>query len=109
MNEKTPAIPSARIMTHLRLYLSATTPPRGDKSAVGKRAAIPPAASMAAEVVIYHKAAKVAAQVAKIEAACPLQIRAIVCFQVAGRGWLLAFNTHSCVDDSVVMVIPLHT
>ena len=72
MNEKMPALPSARIMTCFRLYRSAATPPKGLKRATGKRAAIDANESHIAEEVVsvmYHIAAKLAATVAKIESA----------------------------------------
>ena len=95
-SEKAPAMPSAAIMTYLRLNRSAITPPKGESKAVGRSAATPAAASRTAEfsvVVIYQSAAKVAAQVARMEAACPDQISAMVPFQLRGNKWPFAFTS----------------
>ena len=95
-SEKAPAMPSAAIMTYLRLNRSAITPPKGESRAVGRSAATPAAASRSAEfsvVVMYQSAAKVAAQVARMEAACPDQMSAMVPFQLWGSRWPFALTS----------------
>lgn len=95
-SEKAPAMPSAAIMTYLRLNRSAITPPKGESKAVGRSAATPAAASRSAEfsvVVMYQSAAKVAAQVARMEAACPDQMSAMVPFQLWGSRWPFALTS----------------
>lgn len=104
-SENAPAMPSAAIMTYLRLNRSAITPPKGESKAVGRSAATPAAASRSAEfsvVVMYQSAAKVAAQVARMEAACPDQISAMVPFQLWGSRWPFALtSTHAAVSSAV--------
>lgn len=104
-SENAPAMPSAAIMTYLRLNRSAITPPKGESSAVGRSAATPAAASRSAEfsvVVMYQSAAKVAAQVARMEAACPDQMSAMVPFQLWGNRWPLALTSILGAVASVV-------
>lgn len=104
-SENAPAMPSAAIMTYLRLNRSAITPPKGESKAVGRSAATPAAASRSAEfsvVVMYQSAAKVAAQVARMEAACPDQMSAMVPFQLWGSRWPFALtSTHAAVSSAV--------
>lgn len=104
-SEKAPAMPSAAIMTYLRLNRSAITPPKGESRAVGRSAATPAAASRSAEfsvVVMYQSAAKVAAQVARMEAAWPDQMSAMVSFQLWGNRWPLALTSILGAVASVV-------
>lgn len=104
-SEKAPAMPSAAIMTYLRLNRSAITPPKGESRAVGRSAATPAAASRSAEfsvVVMYQSAAKVAAQVARMEAACPDQISAMVPFQLQGNRWPFALTSARAAVASAV-------
>lgn len=104
-SEKAPAMPSAAIMTYLRLNRSAITPPKGESRAVGRSAATPAAASRSAEfsvVVMYQSAAKVAAQVARMEAAWPDQMSAMVPFQLWGKRWPLALTSILGAVASVV-------
>lgn len=104
-SENAPAMPSAAIMTYLRLNRSAITPPKGESRAVGRSAATPAAASRSAEfsvVVMYQSAAKVAAQVARMEAACPDQMSAMVSFQLWGNRWPLALTSILGAVASVV-------
>lgn len=104
-SENAPAMPSAAIMTYLRLNRSAITPPKGESRAVGRSAATPAAASRSAEfsvVVMYQSAAKVAAQVARMEAACPDQMSAMVPFQLQGNRWPFALTSTLTAVSSAV-------
>lgn len=63
---------------------------------MGRSAATPAAASRSAEfsvVVMYQSAAKVAAQVARMEAAWPDQMSAMVPFQLWGSRWPFALTS----------------
>ena len=66
-SENSPAVPSAMIMTFLRLSRSAATPPRGESSATGRSDAAEASESHTGEDVVSvtnQMAAKLAAQVA---------------------------------------------
>ena len=63
---------------------------------MGSNAATPASESTNAEsvvVVTYHNTAKVAAQVARIETACPDQMMAMARFQCPGSGCPFAFTS----------------
>lgn len=95
-SENAPAHPSARIITRFRLNRSATTPPKGLKSATGRSDAADASDSHTGEdvfSVMNQMAAKLAATVAKMDAACPHQITATVASQPFGKGWPVAFKS----------------
>ena len=89
-SENSPVHPSARTITRLRLNRSAATPPRGLSNATGRSDAAEASESHTAEEVVsvmYQIAAKLAAQVEKIDTAWPLQMIAMRASQFCGRGF----------------------